>query len=145
MIILALSQLQNAYFLCVLFFTLNLLNIIASCVVNSSPLLIYFKFGYKQKSQRFPVRRFPGDRHQVDSDLVALTPDEPPPPPKPAKNFIKKNREKVTAKKDTTGTVTLTQDQLNAILQSVGKVASGDEEAVKISIGNVLSGLCRTE
>ena len=83
------------------------------------------------------MRRYAGDRHQVETDLVTLTPDEPPPPPKPVKNFIKKNREKLAApKKDTTGTVTLTQDQLNAILQSVGKVAGGSEDALKISIGN---------
>lgn len=69
---------------------------------------------------------------------MALSPDEPPPPPpKPAKNFIRKNKEKVTAPKKggTTGTVTLTQEQLNTILRSVGKVAGGSEDAVKISIG----------
>lgn len=94
-----------------------------------------FQFGYKKKEQRFPIRRYPGDRHQVETDLVTLSPDEPPPPPKPAKNFIKRNRQKVTAKKEAPNSVTLTQEQLNAILKSVGKVAGGSENAVKISIG----------
>ncbi|KAL4226045.1 post-embryonic retina morphogenesis in camera-type eye [Mactra antiquata] len=93
------------------------------------------KFGYKKKEQRFPIRRYPGDKHHVESDLVSLTPDEPPPPPKPAKNFIKRNKQKVTTnKKEPASTVTLTQDQLNAILKSVGKVAGGSENAIKISI-----------
>ncbi|XP_052284957.1 trichohyalin-like isoform X3 [Dreissena polymorpha] len=89
------------------------------------------KFGYKQRNQRFPVRRYADDRHHVDTDLVSLTPEEPHPPPKPVKNFIQRNREKV---KKPEGTVTLTQEQLNAILRSVGKVAGGSENAVKISI-----------
>ncbi|XP_052780199.1 trichohyalin-like isoform X3 [Mya arenaria] len=91
------------------------------------------KFGYKQRNQRFQVRRFAGDDHHVETDLVSLTPDEPPPPPKPVKNFIKKNKAKVSTQKQD-GTVTLTQEQLNAILRSVGKVAGGSENAVKISI-----------
>jgi len=92
------------------------------------------QFGYKARQQRFPVRRFPEDQHYTETDLVALTPDEPPPPPKPpAKNFIQRNKQKVVKKPDST--VTLTQEQLNAILRSVGKVAGGSENAVKISIG----------
>ncbi|XP_060602947.1 trichohyalin-like isoform X3 [Ruditapes philippinarum] len=92
------------------------------------------KFGYKKNDQRFPIRRFPNDKHHVESDLVTLTPDEPPPPPKPAKNFIMRNKKKVTAQKEPPSTVTLTQEQLNAILRSVGKVAGGSENAVKITV-----------
>ncbi|XP_045166612.2 trichohyalin-like isoform X3 [Mercenaria mercenaria] len=92
------------------------------------------KFGYKKNDQRFPIRKFPNDRHHIDTDLVSLTPDEPHPPPKPAKNFIKRNKEKVAPKAEPPSTVTLTQEQLNAILRSVGKVAGGSENAVKITV-----------
>lgn len=103
------------------------------CIVT---VLSLFQFGYKNNTQRFPIRRHPADRHHVDTDLVSLTPDEPLPPPKPAKNFIKRNREKIAAKKtEPPSTVTLTQEQLNAILKSVGKVAGGSENAVKITVG----------
>lgn len=58
-------------------------------------------------------------------------------PKKPAKNFIKRNRETLGKKssKNQDSTVTLTQEQLNAILASVGKVASGREEGLRISFG----------
>jgi hypothetical protein len=80
---------------------------------------------------------------EVDNILKPLPddkPQEPEKPKKPVKNFIQKNREKIGRGKkvkdeDKNGTVTLTQDQLNAILASVGKVASGEEEKLKISIG----------
>lgn len=62
-------------------------------------------------------------------------------PKKPAKNFIKRNREQLVRKnknKENDQTVTLTQEQLNAILASVGKVASGKEDALRISIGTFI-------
>lgn len=66
----------------------------------------------------------------MDNVLKPLPDDkqqEPEKPKKPVKNFIQKNREKIVRGKkgkddDKNGTVTLTQDQLNAILASVGKV-----------------------
>ena len=63
-------------------------------------------------------------------------------PKRPAKNFIKRNREQLVKKnknKENDQTVTLTQEQLNAILASVGKVASGKEDALRISIGMFIS------
>lgn len=79
----------------------------------------------------------------MDNVLKPLPDDkqqEPEKPKKPVKNFIQKNREKIVRGKkgkddDKNGTVTLTQDQLNAILASVGKVASGEEDKLKISFG----------
>ena len=100
-----------------------------------------FQFSYKKKAQPFPIRRYAGDTHNVDTGIGTLTPDDQPPPqPKPpAKNFIKRNREKITAPKkgDKNSTVTLTEEQLNAILKSVGKITGGQEKALKISIGEL--------
>lgn len=83
---------------------------------------------------KYPVEEVVlGRRRNVDTDA------EKPKPP--AKNFIRRNRDKVTSKpqeqKEGEKTVTLTQDQLNAILASVGKVASGKESALRISIGDI--------
>ena len=68
-------------------------------------------------------------------------------PKKPPKNFIQQNREKAKSKvvkgkkpakgDDPNKTVTLTQEQLNAILASVGKVAGGEEDKLRISFGKV--------
>ncbi|XP_071141203.1 golgin subfamily A member 6-like protein 22 isoform X4 [Mytilus edulis] len=97
------------------------------------------KFGYKSRDQRFTLRQYPTDM-TADSDNL-LQPIEQPEeekPKKPAKNFIKKNREtmgkKATKNKENGNLVTLTQEQLNAILASVGKVASGREDALRISM-----------
>lgn len=81
----------------------------------------------------------------MDNVLKPLPDDkqqEPEKPKKPFKNFIQKNREKIVRGKkgkddDKNGTVTLTQDQLNAILASVGKVATGEEDELKISFGKL--------
>ena len=97
------------------------------------------QFGYKKREQRFPLRRHAGDRQEEDHGFGTLTPEDAPPPPKPpAKDFIKRNKERLAAqtkKKDQNSTVTLTQEQLNAILKSVGKITGGKENALKISIG----------
>lgn len=72
---------------------------------------------------------------------------------KSSKDFIKKNKEQFQHPKPEDnhsghtrssdklsthikpGTVTLTQDQLNSLLASVGKLKSGDVSHVRISIG----------
>ncbi|XP_061195535.1 zinc finger CCCH domain-containing protein 13-like isoform X8 [Saccostrea echinata] len=101
---------------------------------------------YKTRKQPFEIRHHPKNydriEPEVDNILKPLPddkPKEPEKPKKPAKNFIQKNRERLGKgkkgkedKKD--GTVTLTQEQLNAILASVGKVASGEEDKLKIHI-----------
>ncbi|XP_046560226.1 LOW QUALITY PROTEIN: coiled-coil domain-containing protein 66-like [Haliotis rubra] len=118
------------------------------------------KFGYKSKDMRHPIRSNPNDgdpfeeevyvyRHDNTTskpDMVNATADKKPPnPPRPEKDFIRRNRERYAEKKKKqandvkvehpmANTVTLTQDQLNAILASVGKMASGKENALRISI-----------
>ncbi|KAL5013997.1 hypothetical protein ScPMuIL_008267, partial [Solemya velum] len=94
------------------------------------------KFGYKKREQRFLVRKHPGnlDRYPVeDANILG------------GKINSERNREKVTSKpqeqKEPEKTVTLTQDQLNAILASVGKVASGKESALRISIDSGNNGI----
>ncbi|XP_055999153.1 trichohyalin-like isoform X25 [Ostrea edulis] len=101
---------------------------------------------YKTRKQPFEIRHHPRNydrvEPEVDNILKPLPDDKPQEPEKvkkPVKNFIQKNREKIGKGKkakddDKNGTVTLTQDQLNAILASVGKVASGEEDKLKISI-----------
>ena len=96
------------------------------------------KFGYKNRDQRFNLRQYPTDL-TTDVDNLLQPAEEPveEKPKKPAKNFIKRNREQLVRKnknKENDQTVTLTQEQLNAILASVGKVASGKEDALRISI-----------
>nr|XP_034304543.1 trichohyalin isoform X9 [Crassostrea gigas] len=100
---------------------------------------------YKTRKQPFELRHHPKNydrvEPEVDNVLKPLPDDkqqEPEKPKKPVKNFIQKNREKIVRGKkgkddDKNGTVTLTQDQLNAILASVGKVATGEEDELKIS------------
>lgn len=87
----------------------------------------------------------------ADSDNL-LQPIEQPEeekPKKPAKNFIKKNREtmgkKAAKNKENGNLVTLTQEQLNAILASVGKVASGREDTLRISMGRFYQQLQQIE
>ncbi|XP_055999152.1 trichohyalin-like isoform X24 [Ostrea edulis] len=104
------------------------------------------KVDYKTRKQPFEIRHHPRNydrvEPEVDNILKPLPDDKPQEPEKvkkPVKNFIQKNREKIGKGKkakddDKNGTVTLTQDQLNAILASVGKVASGEEDKLKISI-----------
>lgn len=105
---------------------------------------------YKTRKQPFEIRHHPRNydrvEPEVDNILKPLPDDKPQEPEKvkkPVKNFIQKNREKIGKGKkakddDKNGTVTLTQDQLNAILASVGKVASGEEDKLKISIGMLI-------
>eukprot|EP00105_Crassostrea_gigas_P041682 XP_019925830.1 PREDICTED: zinc finger CCCH domain-containing protein 13 isoform X13 [Crassostrea gigas] len=100
---------------------------------------------YKTRKQPFELRHHPKNydrvEPEVDNVLKPLPDDkqqETEKPKKPVKNFIQKNREKIVRGKkgkddDKNGTVTLTQDQLNAILASVGKVATGEEDELKIS------------
>ncbi|ESO89944.1 hypothetical protein LOTGIDRAFT_164641, partial [Lottia gigantea] len=90
------------------------------------------KFGYKQKNLHHPLRNI--------NKTPVLQPEEIK-KPKPEKDFVKRNRERIhkkqVSKKDTginSGTVTLTQEQLNAILQSVGNLKEGKENALRISI-----------
>ncbi|XP_067683972.1 coiled-coil domain-containing protein 66-like isoform X2 [Haliotis asinina] len=118
------------------------------------------KFGYKSKDLRHPIRSNPNGgapseeevyvyRHDNNTtskpDKVNATDKKPPNPPRPEKDFIRRNRERYVEKKKKqandmkadhpmANTVTLTQDQLNAILASVGKLASGKENALRISI-----------
>ncbi|XP_062606519.1 trichohyalin-like isoform X8 [Saccostrea cucullata] len=104
------------------------------------------KVDYKTRKQPFEIRHHPKNydriEPEVDNILKPLPddkPKEPEKPKKPAKNFIQKNRERLGKGKkgkedEKDGTVTLTQEQLNAILASVGKVASGEEEKLKIHI-----------
>ncbi|XP_078339343.1 uncharacterized protein LOC111106830 isoform X12 [Crassostrea virginica] len=101
---------------------------------------------YKTRKQPFEIRHHPKNydriEPEVDNILKPLADEkqhEAEKPKKPVKNFIQKNREKAGRGKkvkgdEKNGTVTLTQDQLDAILASVGKVASGEEEKLKISI-----------
>ncbi|OWF39338.1 Coiled-coil domain-containing protein 66 [Mizuhopecten yessoensis] len=98
------------------------------------------KFGYKRKDQRFTIRKDPNNTEDLEPE-PGKDDDSTPKP-----NFIERNRHlaasKNKGKKPTlrplkqspTGTVTLTQDQLNAILASVGKVATGEEDNLRISI-----------
>ncbi|XP_071082407.1 coiled-coil domain-containing protein 66-like isoform X2 [Haliotis cracherodii] len=119
------------------------------------------KFGYKNKELRHPIRSQPNDGGPLEEDVfvyrhvsnttsqpdkVMVAADKKPQNPvRPEKDFIRRNRERYAEKKkrqaDTVktehpmaNTVTLTQDQLNAILASVGKMASGKENALRISI-----------
>ncbi|XP_033746697.1 trichohyalin-like isoform X2 [Pecten maximus] len=97
------------------------------------------KFGYKRKDQRFSIRTNPND---VDLEPEPIKDEDSTPKP----NFIERNRQLAVSKnkgkkptlrpikKSPTGTMTLTQDQLNAILASVGKVASGEEDNLRISV-----------
>lgn len=92
------------------------------------------QFGYKNKELRYPIRK---------------PVEEPEPELKPAElerqknqtDFIKRNREKAKGRaaekteRPAANTVTLTQDQLNAILASVGRLSSGKENGLRISIG----------
>lgn len=107
-------------------------------------MLLFAQYGYKNKGLKIPIRNDPYNRDQ-DEQEPALE------PAKPKVDFIKRNRQKATGKainsaengdkpglrplkKDKNG-VTLTQKQLNAILASVGQVATGKEDNVRISIG----------
>ncbi|KAK7101605.1 coiled-coil domain-containing protein 66-like isoform X2 [Littorina saxatilis] len=102
------------------------------------------KFGYKNKQLRHAIRR-------PESEYI----EEPIDKPKPGKDFIKKNREEVkkyqadwdkenysrnsfrsgaTSSEIKPGTVTLTQDQLNALLATVGKLKPGEGSGLRISI-----------
>ncbi|CAC5413050.1 unnamed protein product [Mytilus coruscus] len=96
------------------------------------------KFGYKSRDQRFNLRQYPTDMTaDADNLLQPVEQPEEEKPKKPAKNFIKRNREtmgKKTKNKENGNLVTLTQEQLNAILASVGKVASGKEDTLRISM-----------
>nr|XP_022297380.1 trichohyalin-like isoform X15 [Crassostrea virginica] len=101
---------------------------------------------YKTRKQPFEIRHHPKNYDRIEPEvdnILKPLPDEKQheaeKPKKPVKNFIQKNREKAGRGKkvkgdEKNGTVTLTQDQLDAILASVGKVASGEEEKLKISI-----------
>ncbi|KAK3601584.1 hypothetical protein CHS0354_027829 [Potamilus streckersoni] len=101
-------------------------------------------FNYKVRSQPFEVRKHPRNYDKFveeDNFLKPKEPTEDEKSKKPTKNFIKKNKENFARrdgrkKTQSAGdkTVTLTQEQLNAILASVGKVASGKEDALRILI-----------
>ncbi|KAL3852949.1 hypothetical protein ACJMK2_016554 [Sinanodonta woodiana] len=101
-------------------------------------------FNYKVKSQPFDVRKHPRNYDKLveeDNFFKPKEPTEDEKSKKPAKNFIRKNKENFArrdGRKKTQSasdkTVTLTQEQLNAILASVGKVASGKEDALRILI-----------
>lgn len=104
------------------------------------------QFGYKTKELRHTIR-------QPEPEY----PEEPAQKPKkPAKDFIRKNREQYRAQKQDddkenqrssststgrpssqikAGTVTLTEDQLNALLATVGKLKPGEGGSLRISIG----------
>ncbi|XP_069100936.1 coiled-coil domain-containing protein 66-like isoform X3 [Argopecten irradians] len=98
------------------------------------------KFGYKQKDQRFSIRTNPSNTVELEPEPIKDDDSTPKP------NFIERNRQLAAGKnkgkkptlrplkKSPTDTVTLTQDQLNAILASVGKVATGEEDNLRISI-----------
>lgn len=116
--------------------------------VNVSDFL-KLQVDYKTRKQPFEIRHHPKNYDRIEPEvdnILRPLPDEKQheaeKPKKPVKNFIQKNREKAGKGKkvkgdEKNGTVTLTQDQLDAILASVGKVASGEEEKLKISIGRI--------
>ncbi|KAK3102978.1 hypothetical protein FSP39_015470 [Pinctada imbricata] len=112
-------------------------------------------FKYKGRDQQYRIRNHPRnlDRISPERDNIlkpiaqngVMEDDTEEKPKKPQKNFIQRNRDKAglkqakgkkSAKKEDPNdkTVTLTQEQLNAILASVGQVASGEEDKLKISI-----------
>ncbi|XP_060079427.1 trichohyalin-like [Ylistrum balloti] len=98
------------------------------------------KFGYKRKDQRYSIRTNPHNVVELETEPNKEEDDVHKP------NFIERNRQLAATKnkgkkptlrplkKSPTDTVTLTQDQLNAILASVGKVASGEEDNLRISL-----------
>lgn len=104
------------------------------------------QFGYKSKDLRHPVRK-------PEPAMIEEPPTKEAKSAKPAKDFIKKNREQFRPQrfdresrdnrsdKNSTeikpGTVTLTQEQLNALLTTVGKLKLGEANALRISIGEI--------
>ncbi|KAK6177210.1 hypothetical protein SNE40_015356 [Patella caerulea] len=98
------------------------------------------KYGYKERALRHPIRNTASkaENHQFEETQIINNKK----PLKPDKNFIKKNRDKLAGKSVHNeknkplngGTVTLTQEQLNAILESVGNLREGKENALRISI-----------
>ncbi|XP_041348405.1 uncharacterized protein LOC121367990 isoform X2 [Gigantopelta aegis] len=95
------------------------------------------KFGYKKKDMRHPVRK-PQPEEPVSTYSTVRNGRSP-------ENFIKKNRDSLgqPASNSTTGsklnpnTVTLTQEQLNAILASVGRLnSSGTDSELHLIIDN---------
>ncbi|XP_041349302.1 coiled-coil domain-containing protein 66-like [Gigantopelta aegis] len=102
------------------------------------------KYGYKSKDLRHPVRQ-PADENFHNNKNAEEQNDEKKEEKKEKrKDFIKRNREKFNENKKLgsnsnqaeKGTVTLTQDQLNAILESVGKIAAGKGKGLRINIDN---------
>ena len=105
------------------------------------------QYGYKTKELRHTIRK-------PEPEYI----EEPAQKPKkPSRDFIKKNREQYRMQKQDddkenhrsnsastgrpsseikAGTVTLTQDQLNALLATVGKLKPGEGGSLRISIGS---------
>ncbi|XP_022099364.1 coiled-coil domain-containing protein 66-like isoform X2 [Acanthaster planci] len=129
------------------------------------------KFGYKQKSQAFPIRKVTTGRDSevenkpvptkkptaeksslqknhstnakdLKSGRETITSDTTYNRKQSSKDFVKKNVQKFSEKtkeesKDT-NTVALTQDQLNAILKSIGQITGSEKVAsIEIENGNV--------
>ena len=102
-------------------------------------LFCFSQFGYKQKELRHPIRK-PQPELPASNYSTVRNGRSP-------ENFVKKNRDSIGrgASDSTQGTklapntVTLTQDQLNSILASVGRLnSSGADSELQLIIGSCL-------
>ena len=108
---------------------------------HTNGVCILFQYGYKSKDLRHPVRKIGEENNENEVEQKDEKKEE-----KKYKqpDFVKKNRGKFHKTKESKsdqniadkGTVTLTQEQLNAILESVGKLATGTDKSLRINIGN---------
>ncbi|XP_064604488.1 coiled-coil domain-containing protein 66-like isoform X2 [Liolophura sinensis] len=96
------------------------------------------KFGYKKKEMKYPLRKIGPAETVVEHNEVKNNQQNK----SHRKNFVRKNKENASnlmrtkdgISKENGGYYTLTHKQLNAILQSVGKIASLRGEGVNIAI-----------
>ena len=129
-----------------------------------SPVLLSHscqQFGYKQKAQTFPIRKVQTVQ-EAEAEIRPAAPRRPAPaknavaaaaddrsaakraggsgkvPKDSGKDFVRRNAQKVSGKRKEgpkdVNTIALTQDQLNAILKTIGQV-TGSENVASVEIG----------